>query len=121
MSDEFGKIESLLDKAKEYINTRIAQVKLSVAEKISKVLSVIIAGFVAVLVFLFFVLFSSIAAAIAIGNMMGKPWLGFLIIAAVWLLLGIIIWKAKNRLLRIPIMNAIINGLSGTDKDDEKD
>lgn len=121
MSEEFGKIESLLDKAKEYINTRIAQVKLSVAEKISKTFSVIIAGFVAVLVFLFFVLFTSIAAAILLGNMLGELWLGFLIMAGVWLLLGIIIWKARERLLQIPIMNAILKAFSTSEKENEED
>ncbi|MBI5858579.1 MAG: phage holin family protein [Sphingobacteriales bacterium] len=121
MSEEFGKIESLLDKAKEYINTRIAQVKLSVAEKISKTLSVIIAAFVAVLVFLFFLLFGSIALAIVIGNLVGKLWLGFLIIAVAWLLSGILIWKTKERLLQIPIMNAILKAFSGGKGDNEED
>lgn len=120
MSEEFKKIESLLDKAKEYINTRIAQVKLSLAEKVSKALSVMIAGFVAVLVFLFFLLFGSIAAAIAIGNMIENLWLGFLIMGGVWLLLGIIIWKAKDRLLRIPIMNTILDSLFNHEKEDEE-
>lgn len=121
MSEDFGKIESLLEKAKEYINTRIAQVKLSLAEKISKTLSVIIAAFVAVLVFLFFLLFSSIAVAIVLGNLTGSLWLGFLIVAVVWLLSGILIWKTRERLLQIPIMNAIIKALSGTDNNDEED
>jgi Putative Actinobacterial Holin-X, holin superfamily III len=121
MSEEFKKIESLLDTAKEYINTRIAQFKLSVAEKISKLLAVMIAGIVAALVFFFFLLFGSIAAALAIGHQMDSPALGFLMVAGGWLLLGMIIWMAKNRLLRIPIMNAIIGSLFGTDKEHEED
>ena len=121
MSEEFKKIESLLDKAKEYVNTRIAQAKLSVAEKVSKLIAGMLAGLVAVLVFFFFLLFSSIAGAIAVGNMLGRPALGFLIVGAVWLLLGIIIWKARSRLLQIPIMNAIIDSFFSNDKDHEED
>jgi hypothetical protein len=121
MSEEFTKIESLLDQAKEYINTRIAQVKLSVAEKVSKLLAAMIAGLVATLVFFFFLLFGSIAAALAIGNKLQSHSLGFLIIAGAWLLLGIMIWKAKNRLIRLPIMNAIIGSLFNTDKEYEED
>ncbi len=121
MSEEFGKIESLLEKAKEYFNTRMAQIKLSVAEKISNVLSLVIAGLIAFLVFFIFLLFASIGAAIAIGNMIGETWLGFLIMGAAWLLFGIMIWKGRNRLLRLPILNSIINSLSNDKEKNEED
>ena len=121
MSEEFKKIETVLEQAKEYVNTRIAQAKLSVAEKISTLIARIIAGLIAGLVFLFFLLMGSIAAAIAIGNMLHNSWLGFLIMGAIYLLLGLIIWGAKDRLLRIPIMNAIIDSLFSRDKNHEKD
>lgn len=68
-----------------------------------------------------FLLMGSIAAAIAIGNMLHNSWLGFLIMGAIYLLLGLIIWGAKDRLLRIPIMNAIIDSLFSRDKNHEKD
>jgi hypothetical protein len=121
MSEEFKKMESLLDKAKEYVNTRIAQAKLSVAEKVSKLLAMMIAGIVAALVFFIFLLFGSIAAALAIGHKLDSSAFGFLIVAGTWLLLGIIIWRAKNILIRIPIMNAIIHNLFSNDQEHEED
>lgn len=78
-----------------------------------------IAGLVAALVFFFFLLFGSVAAAIAIGHQLHSLALGFLIIAGAWLLSGILIWISRNRLLRIPIMNAIIGSLFSSDKEDE--
>ncbi len=122
MSDEFNRIESLLGQAKEYVNTRIAQFKLSVAEKISKVMATVIAGLAVALVFFLFLVFAGIAAAIALGEWTGKMWLGFLIVAGVYLFLSIIIWKAKDRLLSIPIMNSIISHLfDEQETEDEKD
>ena len=122
MSDEFNRIESLLGQAKEYVNTRIAQFKLSVAEKISKTMATVIAGLVVALVFFLFLVFAGIAAAIALGQWTGSMWLGFLIIAVVYLLVAIIVWKAKNRLLALPIMNAIIGRLFDEEEvEDEKD
>ncbi len=122
MSDEFNRIESLLGQAKEYVNTRIAQFKLSVAEKISKVMATVIAGLAVALVFFLFLVFAGIAAAIALGECTGKMWLGFLIVAGVYLFLSIIIWKAKDRLLSIPIMNSIISHLfDEQETEDEKD
>lgn len=119
MSEDFNKIESLLGQAKEYVNTRIAQLKLAVAEKLSKTIATVVAGLIAALVFFLFIVFTGIAAAIALGQWTGKMWLGFLIIAVVYLLLTIIVWKAKNRLLAIPIMNSIIKNLF--DEEEEKD
>jgi len=122
MSDEYNKIESLLGQAKEYVNTRIAQFKLSVAEKISKTMATVIAGLVVALVFFLFLVFAGIAAAIALGQWTGNMWLGFLIVAAVYLLVAIIVWKAKDRLLALPIMNAIIGRLFDEEEvEDEKD
>lgn len=122
MSDEFNRIESLLGQAKEYVNTRIAQFKLSVAEKISKTMATVIAGLAAALVFFLFLVFAGVAAAIALGQWVGYMWLGFLIMAVVYLLLAIIVWKAKDRLLALPIMNAIIGRLFDEEEvQDEKD
>ena len=122
MSDEFNKIESLVGQAKEYVNTRIAQFKLSVAEKISKTMATVIAGLAAALVFFLFLVFAGVAAAIALGQWTGYMWLGFLIIAVVYLLLAIIVWTAKDRLLALPIMNAIIGSLFDEEEvEDEKD
>lgn len=112
----------MLGQAKEYVNTRIAQFKLSVAEKISKVMATVIAGLAVALVFFLFLVFAGIAAAIALGEWTGKMWLGFLIVAGVYLFLSIIIWKAKDRLLSIPIMNSIISHLfDEQETEDEKD
>jgi len=109
----------LLGQAKEYVNTRIAQFKLSVAEKVSKIMATVIAGLAAALVFFLFLVFAGIAAAIALGQWTGSMWLGFLIVAIIYLFLSFILWKGKDRLLALPIMNAIIGHLF--DEEEEKD
>lgn len=108
MRETFDKIEETVDHVKTYVNTRIAQVKLGAAEKASDMISIFIAKLLAAGVLFFFVLFLSEAAAIGLGDLLGKAWLGYLIVAAIYLGLGLIIWFARERLLRIPIMNAII-------------
>ena len=119
MSEEFKKIESLVERLREYVNTRIAQVKLSVAEKISKVAAVMIALLMAALVFFLFLVLASIAGAIAIGQQLDNMWLGFLIMAGIILFFGIFIWILKDKLIGVPIMNALVKALF--DKEEEKD
>jgi len=111
MSETFKKAESLVSELKEYVNTRVAQVKLSIVEKLSKVVTYIIILFIVLL---------SVAGAIAIGQWLDNMWLGFLIMSFCILLLGFILWLSKDSLLRKPVMNKMIEALFEKDSEDEK-
>lgn len=118
MLKEFLKIDELSDHVKEYIETRLSLLKLTMAEKISKVVSVLIAGALIFFIFFFFFVFVSLAVAYCIGVWLGHTWLGFLIVAFVYFLFGFIILVNKEKLIRIPVMNAIIRQLFSEDEKD---
>jgi protein-S-isoprenylcysteine O-methyltransferase Ste14 len=105
------KAEELAGTVKEYVNNRIESVKLGVAEKSSAIIANLVAGAIAMAVFFFFLLFAGIALSFALGDWLGKTWAGFLIVAMLYLLLGIIIWSARTRLIRLPVMNSLIRQL----------
>jgi len=119
--EEFKKIESLIDRLREYVNTRIAQVKLSFAEKISNVAALIIAVLMSALVFFLFLVLASVAASIAIGQWLDNYWLGFLIVAGLILIIGILLWSFRERWLQRPIMKILIKTLFNKSEDDEDD
>lgn len=96
---------------KEYVNTRIENVKFNAAEKSSGVAANTIAGIVVGIVFLFFLTFLSIAGALALSDWIGASWSGFLIVAGIYLALGLGVWFGRQKLLRIPIMNSMIRQL----------
>lgn len=121
MSEEFKNVESLVDQLRSYVNTRVAQTKLSVAEKASRLAATMIAFVLAALVFFLFLVLLSMAAAIALGQWIGNMWLGYLIVAGLVLLLTGIIWLAKDRLIRIPLMNALLKSMFDKEEDDEED
>ncbi|WP_207514873.1 phage holin family protein [Longitalea luteola] len=119
MNDTFDKIEGLSDHVKEYINTRVEITKLRIAEKTSLVIGNFIAVGIIALLFLFVLVFGSIAGAWALSEWIGQPYSGFLIVAGIYLLLGIIVWVARGRLIRFPVMNAIIRMLHKKDDDED--
>lgn len=121
MSEVFTRIEELAEDARDYINTRIEVVKLNTAEKASMVVAKLAAGIAVAVVFIFFLFFAGMAAAHALALWTGEAWSGFLIVACFYLLLGLIVWNAKERLIRIPVMNAIISQLFKEKEDHEKD
>lgn len=117
--EEYIKLENLIDHTKEYVNTRIDKAKLTVAEKTSEVVARLIAGAVVTLVFTLCLLFASVAAAYGLGIWLGKIWKGFLLVAGAYFFLGWIVWGARERLIRIPLMNQIIHLLFKNDINNE--
>jgi hypothetical protein len=118
MENVFAKVEELAVNLKEYINTRIEKAKLKAAEKTSHIVANAVVAVLVAVVLLFFIAFASIALALFLGEWTGKEWAGFLIVAGIHLLAGVIVWMARERLIRIPIMNALIHQLFKNDEED---
>ena len=111
MQEELKKIEEIVSHFKKYVNTKITKTKLDAAVKTSDMITFIVVRMLVTVVFFYFLIFASDAAAYAIGDYFRKVWLGFLMFAVFYLMAGLLIWFSRERLLRIPVMNAIINRL----------
>ena len=121
MEDTFAKVEDLAAHVKEYINNRLESVKLSVAEKSSRLLSILIAITIALLVLIMFIIFASIALAYAFAKLTGEFYWGFLIVAGIYLLAGILVWTLKEKIIQLPIMNGILNKLSNEEEEPDEE
>lgn len=122
MEKVFEKAEDLATSLKAYLDIRINSLKLTTAEKTSAVVANIIAGMAGIFVLLLFVIFASVALAIALGTWLNNGWAGFLIVAGLYLLVGVVVWTARGKLIRLPIMNALIQQLfTQNDDEDETD
>lgn len=118
MSETFTKAEELAGHVKEYVHVKIESAKLNVAEKTSGVIANLAAGLVILLVFILFLFFAGISGAIALSGWIGKPFSGYLIVAGIFLLTGIIVWAMKTRIIQIPVMNSIIHQLFKKEPDE---
>jgi len=119
MESTFARVEELADTLKEYVNTKIESVKLNAAEKTSAAVANTLAGIIVALVFFFFVIFASVALSLGLGEWIGMTWAGFLIVAGLYLLIGILVWAARGKLIRLPLMNAMIRQLFRNDEEEE--
>lgn len=109
--EEFRKAEHLVEHLKEYVNTRISLAKLEIAEKVSRLIAWAVAALFVFIVLLIFIVFLGLSAAHGIGDALGKPYLGFLIVAGFYLFVAFLVWWQKEKLLRMPLMNAIVRQL----------
>lgn len=111
MSEIKSSIELLLADLRDYADTRMALMKLKAAEKSSALAGRFIAGLALAVSLILFFSFVSIGLAMLLGQWLGKPWLGFIILGFVYLLMGLLVWKARRKLIQQPVMNGIIQEL----------
>jgi hypothetical protein len=116
----FERVDNFISQIKEYVNVRIEIIKLQTAASTSKVLSNLAALLIVGFIITMFLCFAGIAAALAISAWLGPLYSGFLIMSAVFLVTAIIVWKKREHLLRIPIMNSILKQLSSNHETDKK-
>lgn len=119
MENIFDKAGELAGNVKEYISNRIAIVKLETAERSSKVIAVVIAGSVVALFILLFLMFLGMAAADLLSEWIGESYAGSFIVAGIYLLSALALWRSKEKLIRIPVMNAILQQMF-SDEEDQK-
>ena len=111
------KAEELAAHIKDYINTRISLLKLKFAEGLSKAISNITAIIIVSVFILLFVIFLGIGAALFIAEITGSLYSGFIIVSGLFLIIGLISWWLRGKLIRRPILNAIISKIN---LDDDK-
>jgi hypothetical protein len=116
MLDEIRKIESLIEDGKQYVQTRIDEMKLTAADKSSRLLSLTVSVFLTVAVFFLFFVLIAVAAALFLGNWLGSLGLGFLIVAGLVLLATAWIWFKREHWIRRPIRKALLRVLFDEEK-----
>lgn len=93
-------IESLFEKAVDYGKTSLRLVKLKTLSKTSDVVSSLLSHLVVLIFAMSFMLFLSLGLAIWIGEMLGKTFYGFLVVAAFYGLAGIFIHLFLHKWLK---------------------
>jgi len=91
MDDNSKLLESLLDKAKEYGITTFELAKLKAIDKTTDVVSSFVPSLIFLLLMGIFLLFLNLGVALWLGEVLGKTFYGFFIVAGFYIILGLII------------------------------
>jgi membrane-bound ClpP family serine protease len=111
MENESSPVESLIDRIKSYVETRIDLLRLKAIDKSSSILSLVISLFIVILFgFLAFILLN-VGIALLLGDLLGKSYYGFLIVAVFYLITGLVIFKFHDKWIKTPIANSMIKKL----------
>ena len=111
MDNKTTSAETLLANIRDYIETRINLLKLKAIDKSSGVISSVASvAFIVILGFIF-ILLLNIGIALLLGSLLGKAYYGFFILAAIYIIIGIILYNSRDKWLKTPITNSIIKSL----------
>jgi len=102
-------IESLFGQSTEFALNKFELYKLKLVDKTSNVASSIITGVVLFVVFFIFFVILNIGIALLIGDLIGKNYLGFLILAVIYAIVGFVIFKSRKKFFKAPILKMLVS------------
>jgi hypothetical protein len=91
-------IADLTDQVRNYVRLRIDLFKLTLTEKLATLTTTLLISIIFFIVFLFFTLFLSLAFIFWFKEYAGEAYIGALIVAGFYILVGIIVYLLRDRL-----------------------
>lgn len=104
-------IQSLLDRSKDYVETRIELAKLKAIDKSADVISSTASALVMIVALLFFFLFLNMGLGLWLGELLGKSYYGFFILAALYLITGLLFKSMGDKWVKDPVSSLLIKKL----------
>ena len=115
-NDAFSKI---LESSKIYIDSKLKYFELVMIDKISGIMSNLIAATITFVFIFFVVFFLSVSLSFALSEWYGKMWFGFLVVAILYIVIIMAIHTLKVKVIRNTIQNQLLNSLT-KDAEDTK-
>ena len=112
-------IESLFEKAEAYAKTNLDLFKLKTIDKSADVVSTVLSKLVFFIVVLFIIVSINIGLALWIGELTGKSYYGFFIVAAFYVLVALVLHFMPG-LIKSPVNDSIILKMLKPKKDEKE-
>ncbi|MEJ8844759.1 hypothetical protein WG954_20360 [Lacibacter sp. H375] len=116
MEQTDGIVKVLLTQVEEYGKTSFELTKLKAVQKLIPVATAFTGNLFVLLALYLFIFMLNIGIAMWLGELLGKPYLGFIYVSAFYLLTGIILHFTATKFLRNPVGRFIIKQTLNPDK-----
>lgn len=108
MKLDFSFLEPLLEKVGHFGQLNIDLIKFKILDKMADLISSFIARFLLLLMISIFAIFLSIGAALYLGDLMGRPYYGFIIVSGFYGIIAILVMYLQNT-IKCRMNNLIIS------------
>jgi len=106
-----GKIEELTENLKSYLSTNFELIKYQGIERTSVIIADLAVNILVGLILLLFVFFISLWACFYLSTLLGDNYSGIAIVAGFYLLLGLLLYTVRKKLIIKPLRNKIIRNI----------
>jgi hypothetical protein len=111
MENHTNTIKSLFQEAGDYLEIRLELLKLKAVDKCCTVVSSVVTGLsIALIGFVFFFILN-FGVAFWLGEVLGRLYYGFFIVAGFYALIGLVFYIFRNKIFKEPLCNMIIKKL----------
>jgi membrane protein insertase Oxa1/YidC/SpoIIIJ len=104
-------VEELFYKLKDYADTRLDLFKLKSINKVSGFLSMLIVSVILLVLLSLVLVCITIGLALLIGLWLGSTYWGFFIMGILYIIIGLVLYSSRNRLLKTPVANKMVKEL----------
>lgn len=111
MEDNVKLIEALVDSVKEYATVSVKLTKLRALDKLSDVISTLIPHTLTLTFTGLFLLFANLALALWLGDILGKVYYGFLLVAGFYGIAGLFVHLILHKWIKRKAGDAIVKQL----------
>jgi hypothetical protein len=111
MEEKYKMLEELLASAETYGKTNVELIKLKTVDKVADGASSMVAWAAVIIALVLFFITLNFGIALLVGELAGKPYLGFLIVAAFYGVVGLILYLFKDKWIKKPLNNSMINNM----------
>lgn len=101
-------LESLFERAGDYLETRIDLYKLKAVDKSSDIISSLVSKLIVLMAFFLCTIIVNIGIGLLLGELLGKTYYGFFVLAGVYLIIGIIFNSMRKKWFKDPIVDKLI-------------
>ena len=108
MENQRNQFGILFDNASDYLETRLDLFKLKSTQKASEVISSLASRLILILIVSLVVFMINIGLALLIGELMGKSYYGFFVLAVFYSLVGFVFHQYKTKWVEDPVADSII-------------
>jgi len=108
MENQNNSVETLFEKAGEFVETKIELLKLQAVNTTSDVTSSIVSRFAMLLVISLVVVILNIGIALWIGDMLGKVYYGFFIVSGFYILIAVLLYFFGSNWIKGPVQDSLI-------------
>jgi hypothetical protein len=117
IDEEKDRLDDILAKSKDYVETRIDLIAINIQDRLTDILSSVVAITILWVIGIFTISILSIGIALSISQYYKDPPLGFYLVGGSYFLIGVVVYLMRKNWIKTPITNILLTKINFNEED----